>query len=85
MRGTWKAPSILPSMVVVLYAIGCTGPGSGRPTCPESRDVRCLTNMVCSHDNQRDCDVCTCEAPVGEHTRTPMHQGTPQESPDPIR
>jgi hypothetical protein len=47
--------------------------------------VRCLTNMVCSHDNQRDCDVCTCEAPVGEHTRTPMHQGTPQESPDPVR
>lgn len=72
----------------ILFATGlcaCTGPGTKRPTCPESREVRCLTEMVCAHDDKRDCDVCACAPPAGGNPRPPGRQDSPQDTPDPAR
>lgn len=77
---TW----ILPLLVALCSPVACTGPGANRPTCPESRHVRCLTPLVCSHDDKRDCDVCACEPPVGAEPAT-LHPPPPQVRADPIR
>ena len=84
-RPTLGATVFLPLAVVLFVATACTGPGANRPTCPESREVRCLTPVVCSHDAKRDCDVCACEAPVGNDMSAPARQEPPQSRPEPIR
>jgi hypothetical protein len=46
----------------LLLLPGCASrPAAG--ACPETRNTRCLTKMVCAKDTSRGCLVCTCEPP----------------------
>ncbi|MBI2892418.1 MAG: hypothetical protein HYY06_02635 [Deltaproteobacteria bacterium] len=49
---------------LALMALGaCATLRNDTTVCPESRDLRCGTDPVCSYDEARQCRVCRCAAP----------------------
>jgi len=49
------------SLLAFLLVTACTGAQSHR-ACDAVRP-KCLTDVVCSYDEKRDCEVCRCAAP----------------------
>ena len=67
----------LTCVFAVLCALGCTQPQMAN-TCPESKDLRCMTRVVCERDEQRQCMVCACEEPYHFEESTHPPAGGPR-------
>jgi len=51
---------LLPPLLAALCA--CATLNNDKTVCPEDRDLRCATQVICSMDEARGCQRCRCEA-----------------------
>jgi hypothetical protein len=48
-------------LLLGLAGAACAGVKARETVCPEYRDLRCLSPVVCTLDRARGCEVCRCE------------------------
>ncbi|MCC6747054.1 MAG: hypothetical protein IT371_05300 [Deltaproteobacteria bacterium] len=72
---------VLSLLGLPLLAAGCASSAAGRrPTahrCPDHQALRCLTQVQCSYDEGRGCEVCQCAPPDVGPAQAPPDQPRP--------
>jgi hypothetical protein len=70
------------SIALLLAFSACSGaPAHQGPTpvaCPESVSVSCATEMVCTYDDVRQCELCQCDAPTFVEYEHDKPEGKPR-------
>lgn len=67
-------------MGLALFLGACAGPLAGQNVCPESRNTRCMTRMLCQPDPTRGCELCRCEDALAPPLNGQLlDQGAPRE------
>lgn len=52
-------------LVLPIASFACAHAKDDATVCPEYRNVRCLSDLICSTDKERGCRVCRCESALG--------------------
>jgi hypothetical protein len=61
------------ALLLLMPLAACSTPRSA-PTCPNTSRPRCVTQVECSYDEARNCEICHCAVPTPPPARGAAEQ-----------